>query len=192
MTTLEVLRSWQTVQEDKALIYEDWKENILPLLDLAPLKLNLKFFDIEQYFAAKSLISSRSFEIDDYHGFGMVPLEDLFNHKTGAEDLHFTAMSSNYESGSDVDGSNNDEGIIKEEEALVQNSSTDMIASIDANVGNNIDSDLESSSFSKDDTSMLEMIMIKDVSSGTETWSWYFNGVLQLFLTTIVEQEFPF
>jgi len=82
--------------------------------------------------------------------------------------MHFTAMSSNYESGSDVDGSNNDKGIVKEIEALVQNSSTDMIASIDANVGNNIDSDLESSSVSEDDTSMLEMIMIKDVSSGTE------------------------
>ncbi|QCD93810.1 hypothetical protein DEO72_LG5g1886 [Vigna unguiculata] len=65
------------MQEDKALIYEDWKENILPLLDLALLKLNPKFFDIEQYFAAKSLISSRSFEIDDYHGFDMVPLADL-------------------------------------------------------------------------------------------------------------------
>jgi len=46
-------------------------------LDLAPLNLNPKFFDIEQYFAAKSLISSRSFEIDDYHGFGMVPFADL-------------------------------------------------------------------------------------------------------------------
>lgn len=91
-----------------------------------------------------------------------------FNHKTGAEDVHFTAMSSNYESGSDVDGSNNDEGIVKEEVALAQNSSTDMTASIDANVGNNIDSDLESSSVSEDDTSMLEMITIKNVSSGTE------------------------
>lgn len=77
-------------------------------------------------------------------------------------------MSSNYESGSDVDGSNNDEGIVKEEVALAQNSSTDMTASIDANVGNNIDSDLESSSVSEDDTSMLEMITIKNVSSGTE------------------------
>lgn len=65
------------MQEDKALIYEDWKESILPLLDLAPSKLNPDFFGIEQYFAAKSLISSRSFEIDDYHGYGMVPLADL-------------------------------------------------------------------------------------------------------------------
>lgn len=67
----------QAVIEDKALIYEDWKESILPLLDLAPSNVNPKFFGVEQYFAAKSLISSRSFEIDDYHGFGMVPLADL-------------------------------------------------------------------------------------------------------------------
>ena len=67
----------QTVQEDKALVYEDWRENILPLLDSEPSKLNPAFFGVEQYFAAKSLISSRSFEIDDYHGFGMVPLADL-------------------------------------------------------------------------------------------------------------------
>ncbi|THG00914.1 hypothetical protein TEA_001317 [Camellia sinensis var. sinensis] len=31
---------------------------------------------------------------DDYYGFGMVPLADLFNHKTGAEDVHFTSISS--------------------------------------------------------------------------------------------------
>nr|KYP43054.1 Ribosomal N-lysine methyltransferase 3 [Cajanus cajan] len=142
----------QTVQEDKALIYEDWKENILPLLEVAPSKLNPKFFGIEQYFAAKSLISSRSFEIDDYHGFGMVPLADLFNHKTGAEDVHFTAMSSNYESDTDVDGCNNDEGIV-EEEALAQNSSIDMTV--------------------EGDTSMLEMIMIKNVSGGVEVFNTY-------------------
>lgn len=65
------------MQEDKALIYDDWKENILPLLDSASLQLNPKFFGIEEYFAARSLIASRSFEIDDYHGFGMVPLADL-------------------------------------------------------------------------------------------------------------------
>ncbi|KAK7391808.1 hypothetical protein VNO78_20230 [Psophocarpus tetragonolobus] len=162
----------QTVQEDKTLIYEDWKENILPLLDLAPSKLNPKFFGIEQYFAAKSLISSRSFEIDDYHGFGMVPLADLFNHKTGAEDVHFTAMPSNDESDTDVDDCNNEEGIV-EEEALAQNSSIYMSELNTANIGNRIVIDSESSSVSEDDTSMLEMIMIKDVSSGTEVFNTY-------------------
>ncbi len=65
------------MKEDKALVYEDWKESILPLLDSPPFNLNPKFFGIEQYFAAKSLIASRSFAIDEYHGSGMVPLADL-------------------------------------------------------------------------------------------------------------------
>lgn len=65
------------MREDKALMYEDWKESILPILDSAPSKLNPKFFGVEEYSAARSLIASRSFEIDGYHGFGMVPLADL-------------------------------------------------------------------------------------------------------------------
>ncbi|KAK7344083.1 hypothetical protein VNO77_13333 [Canavalia gladiata] len=161
----------QTVQEDKALIYEDWKENILPLLDLAPPKLNPEFFGIEQYFAAKSLISSRSFEIDDYHGFGMVPLADLFNHKTGAEDVHFTATPSNYESDTDVDSHDNDEGIV--DEAVAQNSSIDTTELNTAHDGECIVSESECSSVTEGDTSMLEMIMIKDVSNGTEVFNTY-------------------
>ena len=82
--------------------------------------------------------------------------------------MHFTAMPSNYESGSDVDGSDNDKSIVKEEVAFDQIPSIDMTASIGANVGNCVGSDLDSSSVSEDDTSMLEMIMIKDVDSGTE------------------------
>ncbi|KAG5528948.1 hypothetical protein RHGRI_029566 [Rhododendron griersonianum] len=68
---------WQILKEDMALVYEDWKECILPLWASDSFELNPDFFGVEQYFAAKSLIASRSFEIDDYHGFGMVPLADL-------------------------------------------------------------------------------------------------------------------
>lgn len=65
------------MKEDKALIHEDWKENILPLLKLEPFRLDPSFFGVEDYFAVKTLIASRSFEIDDYHGYGMVPLADM-------------------------------------------------------------------------------------------------------------------
>ena len=68
----------QIVKEDRALINEDWKECISPLIDSATgVKLNPDDFSVEHYLMAKSLIASRSFEIDDYHGFGMVPLADL-------------------------------------------------------------------------------------------------------------------
>jgi SET domain-containing protein 6 len=95
-----------------------------------------------------------------------------FNHKTGAEDVHFTALSSNDESDDDdvVDGF--DEGIV-DEEALAQNGAMDKTE-------NGIISDMEYSSVTEDDTSMLEMVMIKDVSSGVEvrrflltTWSFF-------------------
>ena len=55
-------------------------------------------------------------------------------------------------------------GFVKEE-TLAQNSSIDMTV---LNNGNCNVSDSDSSSVSDGDTSMLEMIMIKDVSSGTE------------------------
>ncbi|KAL3528129.1 hypothetical protein ACH5RR_012785 [Cinchona calisaya] len=65
------------IKDDKNLIYEDWRECIQPLLDTAPLELDPKYFGIGEYFAARSLIASRSFQIDDYYGSGMVPLADL-------------------------------------------------------------------------------------------------------------------
>ncbi|EEF44538.1 N-lysine methyltransferase setd6 isoform X2 [Ricinus communis] len=90
------------VKEDKALIYDDWKECILPLVDVH--HLNPQYFGAHQYFAARTLIASRSFQIDDYHGIGMVPLADLFNHKTGAEDVHFTCGSSDSDSDDNSNG----------------------------------------------------------------------------------------
>lgn len=143
------------MKEDKALIYEDWKESILPLLDSLPSNIDPKFFSVEQYFAAKSLIASRSFEIDDYHGFGMVPLADLFNHKTGAEDVHFTSTSSHSESDDDSDNSD----------------TVDLDAD---NIGNKEpSSELDCSSVTGDDPLVLEMIMVKDVKAGVEVFNTY-------------------
>ncbi|XP_059656239.1 ribosomal lysine N-methyltransferase 3 [Cornus florida] len=137
------------VEEDKALICEDWKECILPLLASAPLELNPDFFGIEQYFAARSLIASRSFEIDDYHGFGMVPLADLFNHKTGAEDVHFTTVSSHLEPDNDAEDEDKNEYD-------------------NAGDGESLDQNLE-----EDEPTVLEMIIVKDVKAGAEVFNTY-------------------
>ncbi|KAK1411278.1 hypothetical protein QVD17_37825 [Tagetes erecta] len=139
----------KTVKEDKALVYEDWKACIVPFVESAPTPLNPDDFDLEQYLAAKSLISSRSFQIDDYYGFGMVPLADLFNHKTDAEDVHFTSVSSHSES--DTDSSENEEK---------QNDDIDGDFSAD--------DDTSSSA-----TEILEMIMVRDVEAGTEVFNTY-------------------
>lgn len=65
------------MKKDHGLVYEDWEENIVPLTSLLPENVDPGSFGIKEYLAAKSLIASRSFEIDDYHGWGMVPLADL-------------------------------------------------------------------------------------------------------------------
>ncbi|GFY86416.1 SET domain-containing protein [Actinidia rufa] len=154
------------VKDDKALVYEDWKECILPLLDSDPLELNPYFFGVEQYFAAKSLIASRSFEIDDYHGFGMVPLADLFNHKTGAEDVHFTSLSPHLVPENEAEGNqisdeyeNTDDG-----EQLTPNSQS---------IRGSSTGSLECSSAIGDDPTVLEMIIVKDVKSGAEVFNTY-------------------
>ncbi|KAK9997399.1 hypothetical protein SO802_022085 [Lithocarpus litseifolius] len=160
----------KTVKEDKTIIYEDWKENILPLLDSpVPFNLNSKFFRVEQYLAARSLIASRSFAIDEFYGSGMFPLADLFNHKTGAEDIHFTSVSSHSDSKSDTDCSKNDlQANTGDNEPSSENSYSDGRGS-DTSGG----SDLDNSSVLGDHTTALEMIMVKDVKVGNEVFNTY-------------------
>ncbi|KAK8952190.1 hypothetical protein KSP39_PZI004246 [Platanthera zijinensis] len=63
-----VISTRQTVKEDKIFLVEDWKEYIEPLIQSGPLEMDWAYFGVKQYFSAKSLIASRSFEIDEYHG----------------------------------------------------------------------------------------------------------------------------
>ncbi|KAG1328175.1 N-lysine methyltransferase setd6 [Cocos nucifera] len=130
------------VKQDKCFLYEDWKESIEPLILSRPLKLDPDSFGVEQYFSAKSLVSSRSFEIDGYHGFGMVPLADLFNHKTEAENVHFTSILSPSSSDDEGDG-----GICDE-------SADDKL------------SDVDLSTSSGEDPTVLEMIVVRHVEAG--------------------------
>ncbi|XP_015866763.2 ribosomal lysine N-methyltransferase 3 isoform X1 [Ziziphus jujuba] len=174
----------KTVKEDKALIVEDWKESILPLLDSAPFKLDPSFFSVEEYFAARTLIASRSFEIDSYHGFGMVPLADLFNHKTGAEDVHFTSVSSQSELVDEAQsGPDNEAHCSKtiESDSAVNDEPTTLIPPVDNTgsdtdvIGRNSCSDDEPECHSVLDegSAALEMIMVKDVEAGNEVFNTY-------------------
>lgn len=65
--------SRQTLKEDRKLMRSDWKECYEILLELfGEETFPAKWFSIEHYFAAKTLVASRAFEVDDVHGFGMV------------------------------------------------------------------------------------------------------------------------
>ncbi|XP_074311658.1 ribosomal lysine N-methyltransferase 3 [Silene latifolia] len=160
----------KTLKEDKALVHEDWKDYILPLIHSEEFALNPKFFRVEDYFAAKSLVASRSFQIDDYHGEGMVPLADLFNHKTGAEDVHFTSVESDDsddEGLSDDDNSNGDE--LTTQTFLTEE---------DESMTNGIDhsSSVGPESQPQDVTDnplVLEMVLVKDVKADAEVFNTY-------------------
>jgi SET domain-containing protein 6 len=93
--------------------------------------------------------------------------------------VHFTALSSNDESDDDNDDDDDDDVVdgfddgIVDKEALAQNGAM-------YKTENGVVSDVGYSSVIEDDTSMLEMVMIKDVSSGVEvrkvlltTWSFF-------------------
>ncbi|CAN1787577.1 Ribosomal lysine N-methyltransferase 3 [Linum perenne] len=153
----------QAVKEDKGLVFEDWEENILPLVQQLPSNVDAKDFEVDQYFAAKSLVSSRAFEIDDYHGHGMVPLADLFNHKTGAEDVHFT--HSEYD---DDEGDNSNSSDLSDENGGEEEPSSDLESSSEEP-----SSIVESSSINGDHPTVLEMIMVKDVKRGAEIFNTY-------------------
>ncbi|KAJ8539955.1 hypothetical protein K7X08_026344 [Anisodus acutangulus] len=186
------------VKDDKALIYEDWRECIEPLLTSVSLQLKAEHFGVKEYLAAKSLIASRSFEVDDYYGCGMVPLADLFNHKTGAEDVHFTSSYS--ELNNDADNEKHGNINIQDDDnpptkrsshsggecfsasdLESSHSELDDDAHNDEHENDNNEprgdsisgSDSEFSSVSGDDLTVLEMIMVKKVKAGDEVFNTY-------------------
>ncbi|KAG5609693.1 hypothetical protein H5410_020974, partial [Solanum commersonii] len=179
------------VKDDKALIYEDWKECIEPLLTSVSLQLKAEHFGVKEYLAAKSLIASRSFEIDEYHGCGMVPLADLFNHKTGAEDVHFTSSYAELNNVADNENYGNDKthsGGEYLQRSDLESSHSELDDDAHSDKHGNDDNEptkvnsrdesisgsySEFSSASEDDLTVLEMIMVKKVEAGAEVFNTY-------------------
>lgn len=104
-----------------------------------------------------------------------------FNHKTGAEDVHFTSTSSDHESESDAD--DNDNGYVHEpaadsDEISTEKSQLDDVTS-SVSTGNNSDSE-GSSVAGGDEPDVLQMIMVKDVAVGSEVSIYFFLWYLLL------------
>ncbi|KAK6135922.1 hypothetical protein DH2020_030340 [Rehmannia glutinosa] len=133
---------------------------ILPPFEPIPLLWSLPEID--------SLLSGTELhKIDEYHGSGMVPLADLFNHKTAAEDVHFTSVSSSSES--DTDAESGKENADDEGDGDDEPIAPDFHSETEGFSG----SDLELSSVSGNEPTFLEMIIIKDVKAGVEVFNTY-------------------
>ncbi|KAL6840226.1 hypothetical protein ACP4OV_030036 [Aristida adscensionis] len=143
------------VKQDREFLCEDWKECIEPLVSSGELDVDPDDFSLENYFSAKSLVSSRSFQIDSYHGFGMVPLADLFNHKTDGEHVHFTSAPDASDSEDDDDEEDDDSSDDSaDEQSNIENSTNSP-----SDAGNNVED--------------LEMIVVRDLSAGEEVYNTY-------------------
>ncbi|PUZ53682.1 hypothetical protein GQ55_5G070400 [Panicum hallii var. hallii] len=138
------------VKQDREFLCEDWKECIEPLISSGELDVRPDDFSLDKYFSAKTLVSSRSFQIDSYHGFGMVPLADLFNHKTDGEHVHFTSASDD----SDSDGEDHDvqSAASADDQLTIENPT------------------INPSGVGDED---LEMIVVRDANEGEEVYNTY-------------------
>lgn len=104
-----------------------------------------------------------------------------FNHKTGAEDVHLTSLVSQGESDQNVDGDlTNDES---------ENLMTDIASSQNslARNGSSSGSDLEGSSISEDDPTVLEMVMVKDVKAGNEVSTFSLLTLFFIFMLLLLD-----
>lgn len=77
------------VLNDRQFIQEDFETHILPLMEThSDIFTNKSFWTFENFQKASTLVSSRAFNVDNWHGDAMVPLADVFNHRTAAENVH--------------------------------------------------------------------------------------------------------
>lgn len=101
--------------------------------------------------------------------FSVNLMKSRFNHKTNAEDVHFTLVSSDIES--DDSTSHLNDVHPYDDESKCSNSPLDKVGQdsllIEANNADDTDSD---SSDLEGDPMTLEMIMVKNVKAGNEVW----------------------
>jgi hypothetical protein len=66
----------ESVMQDQMALREDYDSIILPILK-EPVFCPLEEFSFEKFQNASSLVSSRAFDVDEYHQHSMVPLADM-------------------------------------------------------------------------------------------------------------------
>lgn len=190
----------KAVKEDMQFLQEDWEESIAPLVSSNPSEFPREWFSVEQFFAAKTLVESRAFQVDDYHGFGMVPLADLFNHKTAAEDVHFTSASHVDSSDVDhpgafpIDDESSDDSYSEISDRV---SSKEGDSSLYPGADGNEITDMKGThlfSSSESNDNFLEMILVKNVKAGDEVFNTYgtLSNAALLHRYGFTEPENPF
>ncbi|KAI3643091.1 hypothetical protein MP228_012646 [Amoeboaphelidium protococcarum] len=77
------------LQGERQSLLQDYEQIVEPLFRKYPKYFKCrKYFNFQQFVRCSSLVSSRCFYVDDYLQDCMVPMADLFNHKSGSENVH--------------------------------------------------------------------------------------------------------
>ncbi|KAM0831075.1 hypothetical protein ACQ4PT_065789 [Festuca glaucescens] len=169
----------KTVKQDREFLCEDWKECIEPLISSGELGVEPDDLSLEKYFAAKSLLSSRSFHIDRYHGSGMVPLADLFNHKTDGEHVHFTKSEESDSDEEDDDDQSKADSDQEEDDNDQSNAVSDQEeydddqSNASADEQSTVENATTKPSGEGHNDEDLEMIIVKDADPGEEVYNTY-------------------
>jgi hypothetical protein len=149
-----------TLEEDKEFMKQDFEEIVKPLLK------DVCKVTFDQFLKASAIVSSRAFGIDSYHGDSIVPLADLFDHKTGAENVHlegddvcpFCGSGKGCEclDDEDIEGMTDDQEIDEKEDMDIYND-------------NNDDEEEDNSD------EMMEMKLVLDIKRDQEVYNTYGN-----------------
>ncbi|KAJ9068606.1 hypothetical protein DSO57_1026946 [Entomophthora muscae] len=118
LSLLEGVDSLSKAQKTRNDQIEDYSEIVVPLVKKYPEVFQKKFFSLNNFFRACSLVSSRAFHLDDYHGDSMIPLADMFNHRSGLEHVHFESSDACFECGEHGDCNHIMEEVSDEEGSL--------------------------------------------------------------------------
>eukprot|EP00242_Pyramimonas_sp_CCMP2087_P014574 CAMPEP_0198197664 /NCGR_PEP_ID=MMETSP1445-20131203/1227_1 /TAXON_ID=36898 /ORGANISM="Pyramimonas sp., Strain CCMP2087" /LENGTH=264 /DNA_ID=CAMNT_0043867001 /DNA_START=195 /DNA_END=986 /DNA_ORIENTATION=- len=76
------------IRSDRVDMREDWEDIVAPFIAESCAALPWEKMTYAAFRECASLTASRSFCIDSYHGASMVPLADMFNHRTDGEHIH--------------------------------------------------------------------------------------------------------
>jgi N-lysine methyltransferase SETD6 len=81
---------------DRALLRADYVSLVRPFFHAhsAALGLDASATTYACFAAAATVVASRAFNVDRHHGQALVPLADLFNHRSGAETIHVVGSES--------------------------------------------------------------------------------------------------
>eukprot|EP00842_Homolaphlyctis_polyrhiza_P006271 jgi/Hompol1/6645/HPOL_002876-RA len=90
LSDLKGTRFAQMLNSTKTNLEDDYNEIVKPLVETYP-EILKEGMDYQAFLDAFSIVWSRAFHVDVYRGDSLVPLADLFNHKTDAAHVHFEA-----------------------------------------------------------------------------------------------------